>query len=70
MKKIISLIVLLAAMTMPAKAQINLGVKGGLNVTSMSLDAKVLDSSNQISSLICRSTPLPMLVASCGPFVL
>ena len=48
MKKIISLVMFLAAITMPAKAQIDYGVKGGLNLTSMSLDAKVVDSSNQM----------------------
>ena len=66
MKKIISLIVLLAAMTMPAKAQINLGVKGGLNVTSMSLDAKVLDSSNQMGFFIGPTVKFTLPVVGLG----
>jgi opacity protein-like surface antigen len=32
---------------MPADAQIKLGVKGGLNVTSMSLNSEVFDTSNR-----------------------
>ena len=66
MKKIISLIVLLAAMTMPAKAQMNLGVKGGLNVTSMSLDAKVLDSSNQMGFFIGPTVKFTLPVVGLG----
>ena len=44
MKKIISLVLFLAAITMPAKAQIDYGVKGGLNLTSMSFSKDVFDS--------------------------
>ena len=54
MKKLFALVVAFAAITMSAKAQIDFGVKGGLNVTSMSLDAKVLDSSNQWASLLVQ----------------
>ena len=66
MKKIISLVVLLAAMAMPVKAQIDYGVKGGLNLTSMSLDAKVLDSSNQMGFFIGTTVKFTMPVAGLG----
>ena len=66
MKKIISLVVLLAAMAMPVKAQIDYGVKGALNLTSMSLDAKVLDSSNQMGFFIGPTVKFTMPVAGLG----
>lgn len=48
MKKIVSLIVLLAAMTMTAQAQgIKFGVKGGLNLTKMTFSKEVYSSDNQ-----------------------
>ena len=66
MKKIISLIVLLAAMTMPAKAQINLGVKGGLNVTSMSLSKDVFESSNQMGFFVGPTAKFTLPVVGLG----
>ena len=48
MKRIFTLLVLLSAMTMAVQAQgVKFGVKGGLDVTSMSFDKKVFDSSNK-----------------------
>lgn len=48
MKKIVSLIVLLAAMTMTAQAQKpKFGVKGGLNLTSMKFSRDAVKSDNQ-----------------------
>ena len=48
MKKIISLVVLLAAVTMTAQAQgVKFGVKGGLNITKMSVSKDVADPDNQ-----------------------
>ena len=66
MKKIISLVVFLAAMTMPANAQADFGVKGGLNVTSMSLDAKVVDSSNQMGFFIGPTVKFTLPVIGLG----
>ena len=38
MKKIFTVFVLAAAMALPSNAQINFGLKGGLNLTSVSVD--------------------------------
>ena len=46
-KKLMTLAVMLLAMATSSLAQAKFGVKGGLNVTKMSIDAKVVDSSNQ-----------------------
>ena len=37
---------------MPSNAQVKLGVKGGLNISDMSIDKKVFDSSNQTGFFI------------------
>ncbi|MBQ6653004.1 MAG: porin family protein [Prevotella sp.] len=47
MKKIFSVALLAFVFAASANAQLKLGVKGGLNVTDMSLDSKVFDASNQ-----------------------
>ena len=49
MKKILSLVFLVAAMMFAtsANAQVKLGLKGGLNVTSMSFSEDVFDASNK-----------------------
>lgn len=48
MKKIFALAVLVLSMVAAtANAQVKLGVKGGLNVTNMSLDKSVVDASNR-----------------------
>ena len=48
MKKIISLVVLLAAVTMTAQAQgVKFGVKGGLNITNMTFSEDIYKSDNQ-----------------------
>lgn len=55
MKRIISSIAIAVAMlciALPSKAQIKLGVKGGVNVTDMSIDKKVFDASNQTGFFI------------------
>lgn len=38
MKKIITVILMTVAMALPTQAQVNFGLKGGLNLTSLSLD--------------------------------
>ena len=48
MKRIITLVVLVAAMTMTMQAQrVKFGVKGGLNITKMSVSEDVVKSDNQ-----------------------
>lgn len=48
MKKIVSLVALLTAMTLSLQAQgIKFGLKGGLNITKMSLNKDVIKSDNQ-----------------------
>jgi len=54
MKKFLTVVVLFAALmtVVPAKAEVKFGVKGGLNLTSMSLDASAIDKSNQAGFFI------------------
>ena len=43
MKKVLTLIVMAVAFAMPSKAQVSFGVKGGLNLTNMSIDQSNLE---------------------------
>ena len=43
MKKVLTLIVMAVAFAMPSKAQVSFGVKGGLNLTHMSVDNGTLE---------------------------
>ena len=54
MKKILTVVVLFAALmtAVPAKAEVKFGLKGGLNLTSMSLDANAISKSNQAGFFI------------------
>ena len=52
MKKFFALVVFLATISMTAQAQFNFGVKGGLNVSKLSLDKKVITSGNQMGFFI------------------
>ena len=54
MKKILTIAVLFAALmtTVPARAEVKFGLKGGLNLTSMSLDANAISKSNQAGFFI------------------
>ena len=54
MEKILTIAVLFAALmtTVPAKAEVKFGLKGGLNLTSMSLDANAISKSNQAGFFI------------------
>ena len=49
-----------------ASAQIKFGVKGGLNVTSMSLDSKVLDASNQAGFFIGPTVKFTLPIVGLG----
>lgn len=48
MKRLITLVAFVAAISMTAQAQFDFGVKGGLNVSKLSLDKKVVSSDNQM----------------------
>lgn len=54
MKKILSLVIMAVAMmyATTANAQLKFGLKGGLNVTNMSLDESVFDASNKTGFFI------------------
>ena len=43
MKKVLTLIVIAVAIVMPSKAQVSFGVKGGLNLTNMTIDKNNLE---------------------------
>ena len=43
MKKVLTLIVMAVAFAMPSEAQVNFGIKGGLNFTNMSFDKSSVD---------------------------
>ena len=68
MKKFLSSLVLLAVMAvMPASAQIaKFGVKGGLNVSSMSFDKDVVNSENRAGWFIGPSLKLSLPVLPIG----
>ncbi len=66
MKKILTLVVLLATMTVAAQAQVKFGVKGGLNLTSMSLSKDVVDKSNQTGFFIGPTVKFTLPVVGLG----
>ena len=66
MKKFFTLVVLLATMTVAVQAQVKFGVKGGLNLTSMKLDASVADKSNQAGFFIGPTVKFTLPVVGLG----
>lgn len=60
MKKIYSVIILLAAIVVaqPAQAQVNIGLRGGLNISNMSLNKDVFDVSNRAGFFLGPSLKL------------
>ena len=52
MKKIFATLMLSALMALPLSAQVKFGLKGGLNVTDMSLSSEVFDASNRTGFFI------------------
>ena len=60
MKKIYAVIILLAAIVVaqPAQAQVNIGLRGGLNISNMSLNKDVFDVSNRAGFFIGPSLKL------------
>lgn len=67
MKKILAVFVVAALMTaLPARAQLQFGFKGGLNVTEMSFDEKVFDSSNRLGYFIGPTVKFALPVTGIG----
>ena len=68
MKKVFTLaLVALGLMTaMPSEAQIKFGLKGGLNITDMSMDSKVLDASNRTGFFIGPSVKFTLPIVGLG----
>ena len=66
MKKILTLVVLLATITVAAQAQVKFGVKGGLNITSMKFDQSVVDKSNQAGFFIGPTVKFTIPIVGLG----
>ena len=68
MKKILTVVVLFAALmtAAPAQAEVKFGLKGGLNLTSMSLDANAIDKSNQAGFFIGPTVKFTLPVVGLG----
>jgi hypothetical protein len=66
MKKIFTLVVLLAAMTFTAQAQVKFGLKGGLNLTKMRFDKDVVSKSNQAGFFIGPTVKFTLPVVGLG----
>ena len=68
MKKVITFALLAVALTaaLPAKAQLQFGLKGGLNVTSMSFSEDVFDKSNQAGFFIGPTVKFTLPIVGLG----
>ena len=68
MKKFLTVVVLFAALmtAVPAKAEVKFGLKGGLNLTSMSLDESVINKSNQAGFFIGPTLKFTLPVVGLG----
>ena len=68
MKKFLTVVVLFAALmtAVPAKAEVKFGVKGGLNLTSMSFDSKAFDKSNQAGFFIGPTIKFTLPIVGLG----
>ena len=66
MKKFFTLVVLLATMTVAAQAQVQFGVKGGLNLTNMKLSNDIVDKSNQAGFFIGPTVKFTLPVVGLG----
>jgi opacity protein-like surface antigen len=66
MKKFFTLVVLLATMAVAAQAQVQFGVKGGLNLTNMKFDESVADKSNQAGFFIGPTVKFTLPVVGLG----
>ncbi|MBR1688498.1 MAG: porin family protein [Prevotella sp.] len=68
MKKLFTVLCVAAAslVALPSQAQVSFGLKGGLNVTSMSLSSDVLDASNQAGFFIGPTVKFTLPVVGLG----
>ena len=68
MKKILTVVVLFAALmtAAPAQAEVKFGLKGGLNLTSMSLDANAISKSNQAGFFIGPTVKFTLPIVGLG----
>lgn len=68
MRKLFTTIILAAAtlFAVPAGAQLKFGLKGGLNITSMSVDKSVLESSNQTGFFIGPTVKFTLPIVGLG----
>ena len=68
MKKLFTLIVLVAAtyFAVPANAQLKFGIKGGLNITDMSLSNDVFETSNRTGFLIGPTIKFTLPIVGLG----
>lgn len=68
MKKLFTLIVLVAAayFAVPAKAQLKFGIKGGLNITDMSLSNDVFETSNRTGFFIGPTIKFTLPIVGLG----
>lgn len=68
MKKLFTLALVALGMmaAQPSEAQIKFGIKGGLNITDMSMDSKVLDASNRTGFFIGPSVKFTLPVVGLG----
>jgi opacity protein-like surface antigen len=67
MKRFLSLVVLFSALTMAGQAQgVKFGIKGGLDVTNMSFDEKVFDTSNKAGWFIGPSVKVALPIVGLG----
>lgn len=68
MKKLFTLIFLVAAtcFAMPASAQLKFGVKGGLNITDMSLSSDVFETSNRTGFFIGPTVKFTLPIVGLG----
>ena len=68
MKKFLTVVVLFAALmtAVPAKAEVKFGLKGGLNLTSMSFDSNIIDKSNQAGFFIGPTLKFTLPIVGLG----
>ncbi len=66
MKKIFAVLLLSALMALPSSAQVKFGLKGGLNVTDMSLSSEVFDASNRAGFFIGPTVKFSLPVTGLG----
>lgn len=68
MKKLFTLIVLVAAtyFAVPANAQLKFGIKGGLNITDMSLSTDVFETSNRTGFFIGPTIKFTLPIVGLG----